>query len=441
MNKFMIPLFLSLAFLLSSCGGKQEDSRAVITVKTNPEGAFITISGKDCGKAPVSGKISPGSILLKAELPGYEPVWQRVVLESKKKKDVLLELAPITSSIMLKTTPEVPAEVTFNGKKYGQTPIVISGLVSGNYTASLKAPGYASAQVSWNIDSKRPQMKIVKLFSNTGVLRLEKGPENAVVKINGAVYGELPCEFSLEQGEYTLEISAPGYNPFIREISLKSNGKEVIQPVFTELPGKLVINSNPSGALVRINGKEYGSAPLTVEDMKAGKVRVEFSLDKYEPVMIEQAVAPGKTLSITGSLTSSLGSIEFVTMPAGVMVYLDNQKLGETEPDPAHKGFSKVFRIKEVAPGIHTLKFIHKLATPSEKILSVRVEKNKNTRLEKNVELWIANARITHSVGTKYIGRIVSENDEYIKFEPKPGSRIDYKRSELISIERFPGRE
>jgi hypothetical protein len=81
------------------------------------------------------------------------------------------------------------------------------------------------------------------------------------------------------------------------------------------------------------------------------------------------------------------------------------------------------------------------MATPSRRDLRIMVEKNKNKRLEQNVELWIANARIIHKIGSQYVGRIVSENEEYIKFEHKPGSRIDYKRSELKTIERFPGRE
>ena len=442
MRKFLLPsIFAGILLLFSACDSKPQDPRAAIVIQTIPEGAEISISGKDCGKAPVKGRILPGSILIKAEMPGYDPVWRNVKLESGKQKEITLRLFPIKSAIMLKTTPAVPAEVSFNGKKYGPTPLVISGLPVGNYSASLKAPGYAPAQVEWIVNSKRPQMKIVKLFQNTGVIRVEAGPAKAIAKINGMTYRKLPCEVSLEQGNYSVTVSAPGYGSFTQNVSLKSGSREVVHPVLAELPGKLIISSSPSGAIVSVNGVKQGSTPLTVEGVKAGKVRLSFSLDKYDPLVVEQGVAPGQTLRISKTLVSSLGSIEFVTMPAGVTVYLDNRKMGVTERDPAHKGYSKVFRIGELQPGVHTLKFFHKFATPSEKVMNVEVVKNKNTRLEQNVELWIKNARIVHVVGTEYTGRIVSENDDYIKFEHKQGSRIDYKRSELKLIERLPERE
>ena len=454
--RFFVTLFCFVSLLLlTACDQKKADDRGTLVINTEPAGAMISISGTDCGKSPVSVRKLPGFCLIKAEKDGYETAWNGVMMEGKRKKEVLLQLKPVTSSIMLKATADiqqnggrsgkknipVAAEVFFQGKKYGQTPLVIKDLKSGVYTAALKAPGYAQTEISWTVDSKRPQMKIVKLFSNTGIIQIIGGPEKATVTINGTVYGNTPCEVPLEQGNYTVEVSAPGYHPFTRDVSLVSNAKVEVRPVLTELPGTLEIKSNPAGANVTVNGKQYGTAPLTVEGVKAGKYRIEFSMKGFDTDVQECGVAPGQTLSVTGILTSNLGGIEFVTVPSGVTVYLDNKKIGITEPDPEHRGYSKVFRINGLQPGQHTLSFFHKMATPSRRDLRIMVEKNKNKRLEQNVELWIANARIIHKIGSQYVGRIVSENEEYIKFEHKPGSRIDYKRSELKTIERFPGRE
>lgn len=439
MKKLFFLLFSAAIplLLLSGCDSKPVDNRAIIQIKTKPEKATITISGKDCGVSPVGGKLSAKSILIKAEKPGYETVWKHVTLTPRKKTEILLELPQLTSSIMLKTTPAVSAEVTFNGKKIGQTPLVIPGLRPGQYTATLKAPGYAPTQVSWTVDSKRPQMKVIKLFQNTGLLKVERGPRNASIKINGKNHGKIPYEIRLEQGEYDIDIDAPGYTTHTKKVYIRSNRTEVVRPVLTELPAKLIISSNPSGAFVTVNGARQGSAPLTIEGIKAGKVKVSFSMPNYDPVTIERGVAPGQVLRINGNLTSSLGSLEFVTIPAGVTVYLDNRKITVTEPDPDNKGYSKVFRINGLKPGEHTLRFIHKRATPSEKIMRVTVQKNKNIRLPQNVELWIKNARITLNVGTSYDGRLVREGDDSITFEHKQGSRMDYKRSELKKIERF----
>ena len=455
MRKYLPLIFCFLAILFfAACDKKPQDSRAVLSINSMPEGASVFISGKDCGKTPVKIKLAPGYRLIKLEKSGYESVWKGISLASGKKEEMNLRMKEITSSILLKTsadvvdrksgqkkTAQIPAEIFFDGKKYGQTPLVIRDLKAGVYSASLKAPGYAQTEVQWTIDSKRPQMKIVKLTSNTGIVQVTGGPEKAVVTINGTIYGNTPCEIPLEQGEYSVEVSAPGYQSYIRDISLNSNSKVVVKPVLTELPATLDIKSVPSGASVTIDGKPCGTAPLTMKGVKAGKFKIEFSLKGFDTDVQEVGVAPGQNLIVTGHLVSNLGGIQFVTEPAGVTVYLNNKVIGVTEADPAHKGVSKVFQINGLKPGNHVLTFYHKMATPSRRVLDVVVEKNKIKRLEQNVELWIANARIVHKIGSVYVGRIVSENDDYINFEQKPGLIIDYKRSELKHIERFPGRE
>lgn len=453
MKKFL-PCLFGFIFLvfLSACDKKPMDNRPILSIKTDPAGANVFISGKECGKTGIKVKLNPGFHLVKVEKNGYEPLWTGINLASGNKKELNLKLNPITSSIMLRAisdvsagkkakTKQVAADVIFEGKSYGQTPLVINNLKTGQYSASIKAPGYAQTEVSWVIDSKRPQMKIVKLVSNTGVINVLSGPKNATVTINDTLYGNVPCEIPLEQGEYTVKVSAPGYMDFTRDVSLNSNSKVTVQPVLSELPGTLVINSVPEGAAVTINGKPYGSAPLTVKDLKAGNVKIEFSMKGFDTEVQECGVAPGQTLQVTGKLVSSLGGIQFVTAPAGVTIYLNNKQIGISEPDPDHKGISKIFRIDGLSPGRYTLSFFHKLATPSRRSLDVTVEKNKVKRLEQNVELWIANARIVHNIGSEYIGRIISENEDSIKFERKPGSIINYKRSELKTIERFSGRE
>lgn len=444
MKKIILLFFAAVLplFFFTACDSKPADTRPVIHIKTKPEGANIFISGKPYGAAPLKGKIAPGTLLIRAELAGHETVWQSVDLQRGQKKEVLLELPQLSSSFMLKTAPAVSAEVTFNGKVIGQTPIVIPDLKPGNYTASLKAPGYAQTQVSWTIDSKRPQMKTVRLMENSGRIRVEKAPsKNAILRINGKNYGRLPQDIVLEQGEYDVEVKAPGFTVFTQKVSVQRGRQVLIRPVMSELPGQLVVTTEPKGAVVIVNGTRHGSTPIKIEGIKAGKVKIELRLNNYDPIILDQGVAPGQSLRLHRKMSSSLGALEFVTVPAGVTVYLDNKLLTQTVSDPGNKGYSKVFRQTGLRPGTYTLKFVHKMAKPRERKITVTIEKNKTTRIPGNVELWIPNARITLKVGSVYVGRIVSQNEKQITFEHKQGSRMDYGRNELRDIEWLAERE
>lgn len=438
MKKWLIIITAVLALLgMTACGKKQNTVKpTTIKITTDPVGAQIRISGKNYGKSPLNGKFSSGVYVISAEKPGFAPVWKSVKVEKGKNNEVNFSLSPLKSSVLLTTVPNIKANVTYKGKVIGQTPIVLSDLEYGKHNADLKAPGYSPAHIEWNIDSSRPQRIAVRITENTGVIRIERANANgAMVKINGRNHGSLPSEFRMEQGEYQVEVTAPGYTPYVQKVSLASGRKVSVRPRLTELPGKIIVNSKPAGAMVTMNGKRYGTTPITLEGIKSGRVRLVLSKHQYDPVTVDLGVGPGKTVKVSRNLTTSLGTIEFVTVPAGVTVYLDNKLLTVTEKDPRSKGYSKVIRTGPLRPGEHVLKFAHKRAKPKEKTVTVTVQKNKNHRIPGVVELWVPNAQITLKVGSKYEGRIVRQSEKSITFEQSRKSRLDYNRDELEKIE------
>lgn len=420
----------------SKKSNKQNVKPTIVSIETTVADAQISIDGKKVGKAPLKGKYKPGSYIVMAEKKGHETAWTNMVVKKGETTSVKLSLKPITSSVMLTASRNLKANVTLNGEVIGQTPIVIPDLAFGSYKATLKAPGHAPAVVKWEITDRRPQKITVSLTENTGIIRIERCVPGARIKINGSDRGQLPYEFRTEQGEYNVEVTAPGYAPFTQKVALASSRKEIVRPRLTQLPGALRITSKPEGAFVTVNGKRYGITPVKVENLPAGKVKVILSKNNFDRVVIDRVVLPGKMIPVHGVLHSSLGSIEFATQPAGVTVYLDGRRLVVTEKDPNSPGISKVFRTAGLRPGKHTLRFTHKRAKPSTITQVVTVEKNKNFRIEKPIEMWVPNAKIKiRSSGSVYIGRIVRQNDKEVTFEPGRKSRITYKRSELESIE------
>ncbi len=52
-------------------------------IRTEPEGARILVNGKQVGRSPVAWRFDHyGTVLVEAELEGYEPVQQKVVLRT-----------------------------------------------------------------------------------------------------------------------------------------------------------------------------------------------------------------------------------------------------------------------------------------------------------------------------------------------------------------------
>ncbi|MBR4974349.1 MAG: PEGA domain-containing protein, partial [Bacteroidales bacterium] len=66
--------------------------------------------------------------------------------------------------------------------------------------------------------------------------------------------------------------------------------------------GTMAIQSKPSGASVKINGRDYGVTPLIVNDMKAGNYTVEISKKGYEKLSYKVQLHEGATYRATDKL-------------------------------------------------------------------------------------------------------------------------------------------
>ena len=66
--------------------------------------------------------------------------------------------------------------------------------------------------------------------------------------------------------------------------------------------GTMAIQSKPSGASVKINGRDYGVTPLIVNDMKAGNYTVEISKKGYEKLSYKVQLREGATYRATDKL-------------------------------------------------------------------------------------------------------------------------------------------
>ena len=117
-------------------------------------------------------------------------------------------------------------------------------------------------------------------------------------------------------------------------------------PVFE---GRLLVRSEPAGASVMVDGREYGSTPAVVRGLGRGTHRVRVVRDGYLPEERSVAVTrsqPAPSLLVTleprrpaaerASQAASpadgpyTGTLVVESLPPGASVYLDNKPVGRT---------------------------------------------------------------------------------------------------------------
>jgi TonB family protein len=109
--------------------------------------------------------------------------------------------------------------------------------------------------------------------------------------------------------------------------------------------GALVVESDPSGAQVWVDGKAAGPSPVVVPSLSAGTHRVRVLLEGYAPAEVQLHVSEGMgTVPLRFALSGVTAPV-VVAAGDGVTVRIDGRDVGRTPLDgPVH-----------VPPGVHEL--------------------------------------------------------------------------------------
>jgi hypothetical protein len=156
-----------------------------------------------------------------------------------------------------------------------------------------------------------------------GTLSVQTNPPGVAVFVDGEGHGNTPARISLKAGSHILELRGQGV-PRSIPITITA-GTEASQYLeFAETPkvGSLLVQSDPPGARVTIDGVDRGPAPAQVAGLAPGEHDVVVQADGGPPVRQKVKIEAGVTASIlTPVATASAGPVSgWLTVKAPVSI-------------------------------------------------------------------------------------------------------------------------
>jgi len=159
------------------------------------------------------------------------------------------------------------ASAARNGTEGGAAEQVFSALPQGRYAVMARSTGWPEIRSEVTVETGRTAELGVKF--KTGSLRLDSEPIGATVRLGDEELGKTPL---------TIAQLPPGENQFVLQypswpaLPFKTTITENVEATATaHLPnGKLVVQSNPAGATIRMWGRTVGQTPQTFEHVPAG---------------------------------------------------------------------------------------------------------------------------------------------------------------------------
>jgi hypothetical protein len=171
-----------------------------------------------------------------------------------------------------------------------------------------------------------------------GTLSVQTNPPGVAVFVDGVARGNTPARLSLSAGSHIVELRGRGV-PRVIPVTVTA-GAEASQ--YLELPetpssGSLLVQSDPAGARVTVDGVDHGVAPVSVADLAPGDHEVILQAEGGAPVKQRVVIQAGVTSSVLAPVsTASAGPVSgwlSVKSPVAIEIRQGGRLIGTTDSD------------------------------------------------------------------------------------------------------------
>lgn len=195
---------------------------ANVTINTLP-GASISINGQTKGSSSYSENLDEGIYDIEVSLDNHRSANRQIEVVANQPQTITLKPTPIYGSLDIISEP-MYANVTINGKSYGDTPLSIDPILIGTYDVLISKQGCASV-------TKR--VTITEGASTTVEVTLPQGREMTIrsdaagdeVYLDGAKIGVTPLATNLSFGSHVIELRRSGKS-VQEEVNVTASGSE-----------------------------------------------------------------------------------------------------------------------------------------------------------------------------------------------------------------------
>jgi hypothetical protein len=240
----------------------------------------------------------------------------------------LAQVESAGAQLRITTDPDM-ADVMFDGRLQGQTPLTLSDAMPGTHLLRASKPGYRDILRTIELSPGQRIALNLAMEPVTGLVLVHSDPPAAEVEIEGAHRGTTPLLLTdLPVGRYRAHFALTGYLPRDIDLVIEDRTPVYVSTDLTSDSATLELDSTPQGATVILNGIAKGSTPCTVERVPAGESELEITLFGYHPFERSLRLVAGQTETMTAALEEVPATLNVVSVPPGARIYLNDEFKG-----------------------------------------------------------------------------------------------------------------
>jgi hypothetical protein len=168
-----------------------------------------------------------------------------------------------------------------------------------------------------------------------GDLQITVSPQEGEVYLNEQFMGKSslanPLVLSnLLEGKYALRVLSGGYEKSEQDVYVKPRTLQNIHVSLQSLPGSLNIESEPSEAVVYINGQSVGKTPYSQASMPQGNYNIELQAEDFKPFKQAVKIQSGQLSELKAKMEIISGSLFVQSTPSNAHVFMNGYFMGAT---------------------------------------------------------------------------------------------------------------
>lgn len=331
---------------ISGSGSSGELAKRVVTktgqvsftLNISPVNVFIddNYSGENNTKT-VNLSLPMGDHTIKLSARGYQDYEKVISVLPDQNIEYSVEMQPgatesvtdiNTGIVVVRSIPE-GARVYFDGRDVGTTPVQIPKAGTGKHLLRIEKTLYHDYLEEISVQPDGIIQVLVELDAAFGSLTIVSIPAGAVVSLNEQIKGRTPLIINeLASGEYEITITKDLYHIYTERFII-TDGSENTRDI-TLLPafGELIIDTEPGGATVYLDGQNRGQMPASFNELPSGTYALRIGKDLYQPVETTIIIEDGKTNKQDYILEPRFGTLNITGTPVGAYVIINGNEAG-----------------------------------------------------------------------------------------------------------------
>jgi hypothetical protein len=309
-----IALCVMAASLISTSVSAQAGTIAV-NIESTPPGAqvFLDSTTTLLGVSPMRNeRIARGAHTLIFRMEGHEearlPV--NVVRRGETFRMALVALGRL--SIRSANDAANGAAVRVDGQDVGVVPVDVP-VPGGRHLVQVGREGYVTSNQWVEVAAGQSANLVIPLERDapqTGSILIAADVPGARVFVDGTERGVTPTLVeNLPPGVHAIELRADGLPPKAETVTIVAGQRATINAtirpaVAAVQTGSLRILTQPSGAMVSIDGEAAGESPVARDSITAGEHVIDVSMTGYEPAQQLVTIEPARQRAISIMLTA-----------------------------------------------------------------------------------------------------------------------------------------